>query len=486
MAELFDVIIVGAGISGIGSAWHLQRECPQKSFVILEAQETFGGTWNTHRYPGVRSDSDLYTFGYSFKPWTEEPVATGERILAYMDAVIRENDLGRHIRYGHRVISANWSAAEALWTLRVRADDGEERIFEANFLWMGQGYYRHESGYTPEWPGMGNFRGRIVHPQRWPAELHYTGKKIAVIGSGATAATIVPAMAEKAAHITLVQRSPTFFNPGTNADDLADQLRTLEIDEHWIHAIVRKKLLKEQRSRITRAANEPDAVAAELIGKVVEHLGPGVDVAKHFTPRYRPWQQRVAFIPDGDFFTPFREGKADIVTGHIQQFTENGLIMEDGTEVDADIIVTATGFNLCVLGDIAFSLDGVPVDFAQTVTWQGMMFTGIPNMVWVFGYFRASWTLRVEMIAEVILRILNHMEEIGARSVTVEIPERLAGMERLPWVDPESFNPNYLMRDMRLMPRRLELEAWQHTQDYWTEKDRFSKIEVTDEALNYD
>lgn len=483
--EIFDVLIVGAGISGIGSAWHLKRQCPGKSFAILEAQETFGGTWHTHRYPGVRSDSDLYTFGYSFKPWTEEPVATGARILAYLEAVIAENDLGRHIRYGHKVISADWSAAEALWTLKIRLADGSDSTLRANFLWMGQGYYRHEEGYTPDWPGMADYRGRIVHPQKWPADLDYAGKRIAVIGSGATAATIVPAMAEKAGHITLVQRSPTYFNPGTNADALADELRALEIDEHWIHAIIRKKLLADQKARVGRAAAEPEAVAAELIGKVVEHLGPGVDVAKHFTPRYRPWQQRVAFIPEGDFFTPFREGKADIVTGQIGRFTKTGLEMTDGTRVEADLVVTATGFNLCVLGDIAFSLDGQPVDFARTVTWQGMMFTGVPNMVWVFGYFRASWTLRVEMIAEVICRILNQMEATGARSVVVEVPEHLRGMERLSWVDPESFNPNYLMRDMDLMPKRLDLPAWQHTQDYWSEVDRFAQIKATDEALSY-
>ena len=487
MTETFDVLIVGAGISGIGSAWHLQRECPQKSFVILETMETFGGTWHTHRYPGVRSDSDLYTFGYSFKPWTEEPVATAERILTYMGAVIDENDLARHIRYRHRILSADWSESDRLWTLSVRREDtGEMLTFRANFLWMCQGYYRHAEGHTPHWEGMEQFRGQIVHPQTWPEGLDYTGKRVAIIGSGATAATILPAMAPEARHITLIQRSPTFFNPGTNADDLADQLRALEIDETWIHAIVRKKLLAEQKARVHRAADEPEAVAAELIGKVVEHLGPGVDVETHFTPRYRPWQQRVAFIPDGDFFAPFREGKADVVTGAIDRFTETGLRMADGTEIAADIIVTATGFNLCVLGDIAFSLDGRPVDFAQTITWQGMMFTGVPNMVWVFGYFRASWTLRVEMIAEVVCRLLNDMDAEGLHKVVAKVPARLAGEPALPWVDSDNFNPNYLMRDIHLMPKRLDRPDWQHTQDYWSERDRFAAIRPDDEALHYD
>lgn len=484
--ETHDVIIIGAGISGIGSAWFLQRDCPAKSYVILDDQESFGGTWHTHRYPGVRSDSDLYTFGYSFKPWTEEPVATADRILAYLGAVIDENGIGPHIRYGHRILSASWSSVEALWTLQVkRLKTGETKTLRANFLWMGQGYYRHSQGHTPVWPGMADFKGQIVHPQTWPADLDYSGKRLAVIGSGATAATIVPAMAEKAGHITLIQRSPTYFNPGTNADPLADQLRALEIDEHWIHAIIRKKLLSEQQARIHRAATAPETVAAEMIANVAAHLGPGVDIAKHFTPRYRPWQQRVAFIPEGDFFTPFTSGKADVVTGRIARFTETGLQMESGEEIAADIIITATGFNLCILGDIAFSIDGKPLDLAQTVTWQGMMFTGVPNLAWVFGYFRASWTLRVEMIAEVICRILNHMDATGARKVTVEVPPDLATLPQLPWVDPDSFNPNYLMRDMHLMPRRLDVPDWQHTQDYWSEKDRFAAISASDRALHY-
>jgi cation diffusion facilitator CzcD-associated flavoprotein CzcO len=283
----------------------------------------------------------------------------------------------------------------------------------------------------------------------------------------------------------MIQRSPTYFNPGTNADPLADQLRALEIDEHWIHAIVRKKLLEEQKGRVHRAAREPEAVAQEMIASVAAHLGPEVDVETHFTPRYRPWQQRVAFIPDGDFFEPFKTGKASVVTDRIERFTPTGIRLASGLEIEADIIVTATGFNLCVLGDIAFDLDGEPLDLAKTVTWQGMMFTGVPNLVWVFGYFRASWTLRVEMIAELVCRILNHMDAAGARTVTVEIPEDLAQMPRLPWVDPENFNPGYLMRDIHLMPRRLDLPDWQHTQDYWSERDRFQAIDVRDRALRY-
>lgn len=484
--EYFDVVIVGAGISGIGSAWYMDRDCPDKSYVILEAQETFGGTWHTHRYPGVRSDSDLYTFGYSFRPWTEAPIATGERIRAYLDAVIEENRLDRRIRYRHRVLTADWDGERKRWSLTVRREDtGETLRFETGFLWMCQGYYRHEQGYTPEWPGMDSFEGRIVHPQTWPRDLDYSGKNVLVIGSGATAATLVPAMGDKVAHITMLQRSPTFFNPGTNGDPLADQLRALEVDEHWIHAIIRKKLLGEQAERLRRAKEEPEAVARELITAVKDNIGPGVDIATHFTPRYRPWQQRVAFIPDGDFFEPFRKGKASVVTDRIERFVPEGVRLESGRTLQADIVVTATGFSLCVLGDIKFTIDGKTLDLADTVTYHGMMFTGVPNLVWVFGYFRSSWTLRVELVAEFVCRLLNHMSATGKRMVTMRLPPGEQAEPQLPWIDEENFNPGYLMRDMHRMPKRLDRPQWQHTQDFFSERTRFPAIGFDDPAFDF-
>jgi len=484
--QYFDVIIVGAGISGIGSAYSLQRECTDKTYVILEAQETFGGTWHTHRYPGIRSDSDLYTFGYSFRPWTEAPIATAERIIAYLKGVIDENDLARHIRYGHKIIAANWDSSRKRWQLIAeRTDTGERLNFETSFLWMCQGYYRHEQGYTPEWPGMENFKGTIVHPQTWPADLDYSGKRVLVIGSGATAATLVPAIADDAAHVTMLQRSPTYFNPGTNADPLADQLRALQIDEHWIHAIVRKKLLTEQAERIRRAKDEPEIVAREMIEAVKTHLGSETDVAKHFTPRYRPWQQRVAFIPDGDFFEPFRKGKASVITDEIERFTPEGVELKSGQILEADIVVTATGFRLCVLGDIKFSIDGTPLHLSDTVTYHGMMFTGVPNLVWVFGYFRSSWTLRVELISEFVCRLLNHMSAIGKTMVTVQLRPEDMSEPQLPWIDEENFNPGYLMRDMHLMPKRLNKPEWQHTQDYFSERVRIPAIRLDDPIFVY-
>ncbi len=329
--EHFDVLIVGAGISGVGGAYHLTQQCKGTSFVVLESQGSFGGTWLTHKYPGIRSDSDLYTFGYRFKPWTGAPIATAEEIRKYMGEVIEENDLGRHIRYGHKITAAQWSSADKQWTIdAVRTDTGLPVRFTANFLWMCQGYYRHSEGYTPEWPGMKDFKGRIVHPQTWPEDLDYKGKKVIVIGSGATAATVIPAMAPDCEHITLLQRSPTFFRTGRNAIELADQLRELAIDETWIHEIVRRKILYDQAIFTRRAFEEPEKVKDELLSGVRSYLGPDYDVAKDFTPAYRPWRQRIAFIPDGDLFQGISSGKASVVTDEIDRFTAKGILLKSG------------------------------------------------------------------------------------------------------------------------------------------------------------
>jgi cation diffusion facilitator CzcD-associated flavoprotein CzcO len=376
-AEHFDVMIVGAGISGIGGAYHLTMQCPGKSFVVLETQESFGGTWLTHRYPGIRSDSDLYTFGYRFKPWTGAPIATAAEIRKYMGEVIDENGLDRHIRYRHRISSASWSSCGNIWTIEAtRLETGETVRFTAGFLWMCQGYYRHSQGYTPEWPGMESFKGQIVHPQSWPEDLDYNGKKVVVIGSGATAATVVPAIASECGHVTMLQRSPTYFRTGRNAIQIADELRELDIAEEWIHEIVRKKILHDQAVFTRRTFDEPEVVKQELLAGVRSYLGPDYDVESHFTPKYRPWRQRLAFIPDGDLFQGVRDGKASVVTDEIEQFTETGLLLKSGKRLDADIIVTATGFNLNVLGDIAFTIDERPLVFSDTVTYRGMMFTG--------------------------------------------------------------------------------------------------------------
>jgi cation diffusion facilitator CzcD-associated flavoprotein CzcO len=476
--EHFDVLIVGAGISGVGAAYHLKTQRPGARYVALEAQETFGGTWTTHKYPGIRSDSDLYTFGYRFKPWVGAPIASAEEILKYMGEVIAENDLGDHIRYGHKITSAAWSSADNLWTVEARRTDGQVVRFTANFLWMCQGYYKHDEGYTPNWPGMADFKGRIVHPQTWPDDLDYKGKRVVCIGSGATAATLVPAIAGDCAHVTLLQRSPTYFIPGRNANDLADTLRDLEVKEEWIHEIVRRRILKDQDDFARRAREEPEAVKAELLGGVRAFLGPDFDVETHFTPKYRPWRQRVAFIPDGDLFQGIASGKASVVTDEIERFTEQGLLLKSGKTLDADIIITATGFHLSVMGDIPFTVDGKPVDFGQTVTFRGMMFTGVPNLAWVFGYFRASWTLRVDLMADFVCRLLAHMEKKGVKRVEVALRPEDHNMPIGPWIDPEDFNPGYLMRDMDRLPKAGDKRDWRHTQDYWREKDELPAIDL--------
>ncbi len=485
-SEHFDVVIVGAGISGVGSAYHLTAQCPGTSFVVLESQETFGGTWNTHRFPGIRSDSDLYTFGYRFKPWKGAPIATSAEILRYLREVIEENGLGRHIRYRHRIDRASWSGADNRWTLEAhRTDTGERRLFTANFLWMCQGYYRHSSGYTPAWEGMADFAGTIVHPQSWPENLDYSGKRVVVIGSGATAATIIPAMAPACAHITMLQRSPTYFRIGRNAIDIADELRRLQVDDAWIHEIVRRKILYEQDVFAKRCLSEPETVKRELLAGIRSHLGADYDVETHFAPKYRPWQQRLAFVPDGDMFKGIAEGRASVVTDDIDRFTRDGILLRSGRLLEADIIVTATGFNLCVLGDIEFAIDGKPLVFSDTVTYRGMMFTGVPNLAWVFGYFRASWTLRTDLVADFVCRLLKHMKAKGVQRVVPALRAQDRAMPLLPWIDPDDFNPGYMMRGLHLLPRRGDRKEWAHTQNYWAEKDEFPSIDLDDAAFVY-
>lgn len=482
----FDVLIVGAGISGVAGAYYLRQHCPETRFTILEAEESFGGTWWTHRSPGIRSDSDLHTFGYSFKPWIGPPIATAEKILSYMGEVIEENDLAQHIRYRHRILKADWSHADSRWTVEaVRGDTGETVRISANFLWMCQGYYRHNEGYTPDWDGLDDYEGRIAHPENWPDDLDYANKKVIVIGSGATAATVVPAMAETAEHVTMLQRTPTFFRTGRNAIDIAEELRALNVDESWVHEITRRKIMHDQSAFTQRCRTEPEAVAAELIGNIQNLLGPDYDVGTHFTPPYRPWRQRIAFVPDADLFKGIAAGKASVVTDEIDRFTKTGITLKSGETLEADIVVTATGFNMNVMGDIAFAIDGAPLDFHDTVTYRGTMFTGVPNLAWVFGYFRGSWTIRSELIAGFVCRLLNHMRETGAASVEPALRPHERDMPIFDWMDDEDFNPNYLKRALAILPRRGESREWRHTQDHWREQDEFPAIDLEDEVFVY-
>jgi cation diffusion facilitator CzcD-associated flavoprotein CzcO len=483
-----DVLIVGAGISGIGSAYHLQTQCPEKSYVILEMKDTFGGTWETHKYPGVRSDSDLYTFGYRFKPWVGPPIASAEAILEYMGEVIDENGLDAHIRYGHRITHCSFSRETDRWTIEAtRAADGATVVYTCDFLWMCQGYYDHENPYVPDWPGMDRYEGEFVHAQLWDPEKHsYEGKRVLVIGSGATAATVVPAFCEKAEHVTMLQRSPTYFFCSENRNELADRLNEIGIDQETIHRVVRAQIMHDQDLMTRRCQEEPDAVFEELKDLIRAYAGEDFEFEPHFTPRYRVWQQRLAFCPEGDVFRCAVNGDLTVVTDTIDTFTEKGVRTSSGEEIEADLIVACTGFNLKVLGGIPFEVDGEPVDWHETVNYRGMMFTGVPNMAWVFGYFRASWTLRVDMLGDFVCRLLKHMDEKGAARVEVAFRAEDADMETLPWIEAENFNPNYLMRDLDKMPQRGSKPEWRHNQDYWREKEEIPAIDLDGEEFVYD
>jgi cation diffusion facilitator CzcD-associated flavoprotein CzcO len=482
--EHVDVLIVGAGISGIGGACHLRQQHPDRSFLIVDALDSFGGTWWTHRYPGVRSDSDLFTFGYRFKPWRKAPIASAQEILHYMGEVIEDFELAGRIRYQHRVVSARWSTDDRRWTVEIhRADTGETLVVTTSFLYMCQGYYRHGEGYTPEWEGFEDFKGEVLHPQRWPENVDLSGKRVVVIGSGATAATLIPNIADDCAHITMLQRSPTFFFVGANRNELADQLRDLDVPDEWTHEIVRRKVVKEHDAIAKMSFEYPEMVRQFLIAAIRPLLPEGFDVDKHFNPTYRPWQQRIALVPDGDLFRAIKAGKASVVTDHIDHFTEDGIALASGETLEADVVITATGFDLSVMGDVEFAVDGRPVDFADTVTWRGIMFTGVPNLAYVFGYFRSSWTLRADLISELVCRILDHLDDHQSTMVVPEVPAEDAGMDLVPWVEADNFNPGYLQRSMHLMPRQGSHDPWRLRHDYTAEKEILPNADLEDGTL---
>ncbi|MFO1088517.1 MAG: NAD(P)/FAD-dependent oxidoreductase [Hyphomicrobiales bacterium] len=485
MHERFDVVIVGAGFSGLGVACHLQRQCPDLSFVLLDEQASFGGTWRTHRFPGARSDSDLHTYGFRFKPWSGPAVATSEQILDYLGAVIGENGLAPHIRYGHRVEQASWSSDTNTWTVRARSEGKGDRSFDARFLLLCQGYYRHDAGYRPSWPGMDTFEGPIVHPQTWPEDLDYRGKRVVVIGSGATAATIVPAMAGEAAHVTMLQRSPTYYASVGYTLPMADVLRALGVSDWWLHEIAKWRVLREEASFMRRIRRDPDAVARDLIADVRARLPEGFDIEKHFTPSHRPWQQRLCYVPDGDLFTAIRKGAVSMATGEIARLTPKGIELTTGETICADVIVTATGLSLSALGDIAITVDGRPIVPGETLTWHGMMLEGVPNLAFVFGYLRSSWTLRVDLVADVVCRLLNHMRSHGLAKVAPRRRAEDEAMEIGPWVPRGDFDPGYIARGGHLFPKRGDRPEWQHSHDYWIDKDRLPAIQPSDSTLAY-
>ena len=481
-----DVLIIGAGISGIGAAYHLQQQCPNLTYSILDAQSAIGGTWTTHTYPGIRSDSDLFTFGYRFKVWKGAPIASAAQIRDYLQEVVTENDIQRHIHHQHTVLSANWISEEQRWSLIVKDGVTQQTTqMSCNFIWSCQGYYRQGEGYTPEWPGMNEFAGKIVHPQTWPADLNYQGKRVVVIGSGATAATLVPAIADDCEHVTMLQRSPTYFRTAPNANDLANTLRELDIPQEWTHAIVRKKVLFDQGNFARRAKQEPDVVKQELIANVRSFLGDDFDVEKHFAPKYRPWQQRLAYIPDGDLFRAIASGKASVVTDQIESFTKTGIQLASGEALPADIIVTATGFHLSSPGEIAFSMDGELIDFHKTVIYRGTQFSGVPNLAWMFGYLRTSWTMRVDLLSDYICRMLNDMQASNHAVVTPTLSTSDLAAPLQPWIAQDNFSAGYMMRKLHVMPQQIGVQPWKLETDYFVERELLPTADLHDGTLQY-
>ena len=486
--ENFDVIIVGAGIAGITTAYYLQNERPKSSYLILESLDNYGGTWYTHKYPGIRSDSDLYTFGFKFKPWTSAPIATADEILKYLGETIKENQIDEHIRYNHKIIEAEWSSKKKSWILKAERSDTKKIIyFSCNFLMMCQGYFRHNEGYTPKWKDMDKFKGQIVHTEEWPENLDYKNKSIILIGSGATAATTVPAMASKASHVTMLQRSPTFYRTSTiGTEEFVERLNKFSDDEKWTYGIVRQQILINQEIFIRRCIEEPEVVKDELINEVRKILGPDYDIEKHFTPSYRPWQQRITLTSNGDLFKSIAAGKVSVFTDEIDKFTSNGILLKSGSEITGDIVATATGFNMNILGDIQFTIDNKKLHLEDTVTYRGMMFTTVPNLLWVFGYFRGAWTLRAELLARFLSRLLTHMDNLDVKKVTVALREEDKKMKLLPWIADEEFNPGYLSRVMTKMPKSGDKPEWVHNQNYWYEKDIIPAINLDGEEFLYE
>ncbi len=461
--EHFDVVIIGAGISGIGGAVHLSERCPSRTFVVLEGRSQLGGTWDLFRYPGVRSDSDMHTLGFRFKPWTEQKaIADGNDILAYLHQTVDEHRLAPHIRYGHRVVGASWCSADAQWTVTAKNEaTGEVVGFTCSFLFMCCGYYDYEAGYTPQFEGVEQFGGRIVHPQKWTDDIEYEGKNVIVIGSGATAVTLVPALADTAAHVTMLQRSPSYYLSRPPEDAIANRLRQLLPDEtayflsRWKNVFMAMMLFYGSR-------RAPGLFKKLLIGGVIKELGDGYDVGTHFTPNYDPWDQRLCLVPNGDLFQAIRQGRASMVTDHIETFTKTGVRLRSGRELAADLVVTATGLVVKVFGGIEVVVDGEPVVPRETMSYKAMMFSDVPNLVLSFGYTNASWTLKADLTSEYLCRLLNHMSSHGQR---IAVPRRRdASVSTAPFVD---FSSGYIQRALPHLPQQGDKAPWKLFQNYF-------------------
>lgn len=477
----FDVLIVGAGISGIGMAAHMNAKSPTRSYAIVERRENLGGTWDLFRYPGIRSDSDMHTLGFDFEPWKhEKSIADGPAILEYLDRIVDERDIRRHIRFGHKVLSADWNGAEARWHVTVETEEGEKKHLTANWLYLGSGYYDYDEPYDPGFD-LGEFQGQVIHPQFWPEDLDYTGKRVVIVGSGATAVTIVPAMSDKAEHVTMLQRTPTWMFARPAKDRIANFLRKI-LPEEVAYKITRFKNIRMQDFSFKMAREKPQKVKDGLHKRIKKLLGKNYDEAT-FTPPYNPWEQRLCLVPDDDLFEAINRGKASIVTGHIAAFEKDGVRLKSGEHLPADIIVTATGLKLAVAGKIAVSVDGKPVNFADHFYYKGCMFSNVPNLAVVFGYLNASWTLRADINSDYVCRVLNHME---ANGTDIALPVLTAEDEaKIEEDDIFDFSSGYIQRGKHIMPRNAIDYPWRLNQEYLLDRKRMKTDPVDDGLLSF-
>ena len=479
--EHLDVLIVGAGLSGIGAGCHLQERCPEKTYAILEAREDLGGTWDLFRYPGIRSDSDMHTLGYRFKPWTEaKSIADGPSILDYVRQTAREHGIEPKIRFHRRVVGAEWSTEDSRWTVEAeRSDTGETVRLTCGFLWSCSGYYRYDEGYTPEFPGAERFAGRVVHPQHWPEDIDYEGKRVVVIGSGATAVTLVPAMAERAAQVTMLQRSPTYIVSLPAEDPIAKGLRRV-LPDRGAYAIVRWKNVLLQMASFQLSRRRP-ALMKKLIRKSLQRkLPPGYDVDTHFGPNYNPWDQRLCLVPDDDLFEAIHAGRAEVVTDEIETFTEGGIKLHSGRKLEADLIVTATGLNLLFMGGMRMTIDGRELEVPKAFTFKGMMLSGVPNFAFTLGYSNASWTLKADLTSEYVCRLLNHMSAHGHTRCVPEMTDPSIVEEPL-----LNLNAGYVLRSVDQLPKQGSKEPWKLRQNYIVDLRAIRHDPIDDGALRF-
>lgn len=476
-----NILIVGAGLSGIGAAYHLNKECPNKDYLILESRDQLGGTWDLFRYPGIRSDSDMTTMGFRFKPWKgEKLVAEGGAILDYLHEIADENKIKEKIQYHSHVESAAWSSDMAQWSINYRNKlDNSKSVLTCDFLYLCVGYYDYDQGYEPDFKGRDNFKGQIIHPQKWPNDLDYSGKRVVVIGSGATAVTIIPSMAEKTEHITMLQRSPTYYMIRPNKNPLGNFIRKIT-NNTVAYYVMRWQNINMQSFFFKRARKYPQRVKDFLIGLVKDHLPENFDVDRHFTPPYNPWDQRLCLVPDGDLFNAINDGKASVVTDHIEEFETDGVKLKSGEKLQADIIITATGFNVLLFGNIDIKVDNKVIDSSKSMTYKGMMVSNVPNLIMTFGYTNASWTLRADLTAEYACRLFNYMDKHGYKycQPTPEGEIEIDGE----WLD---FNSGYVMRVLEKLPRQGARDPWRNTQNYKKDVLQLRYGRITDKELKF-